>query len=60
MKPHYTRHKGYRRYTGWHDRPVYYMLMSKAEVRERWVLYGVIGSLVAMFGGAVLWILSMI
>ena len=59
MKPHYSKFKGYSRHNG-QRRPVYYMPMSTAEVKERRVLYGLIGTLVAMFGGVVLWTLSMI
>lgn len=61
MKPHYKKFKGARRYhRTFHDRPVYYIPMDEQEVRERRVLYGLTGTLVTMFGGVVLWILSMI
>lgn len=59
-KVHYRRMRGYRRYLGRGGRPVYYLQMSDSEVRERRVLYGVIGILASMIGGAALWILSMI
>lgn len=59
-KVHYRRMRGYRRYPGRGGRPVYYLQMSDSEVRERRVLYGVIGILASMIGGAALWILSMI
>jgi len=58
-RQHYHRFKGYRRYPGIHGRPVYYMPMSKAEVQELHLLYGVIGGLVTLLGGVVLWMATL-
>ena len=59
MKRHYHRYKGYRRYPGRHGRPVYYMPMDQQEIRERHLLYGVIGGLVSALGGVVLWMVTL-
>ncbi len=42
MKTHYRKFKGYKRHPG---RRVYLMPMTEAEVRERRLLYGLIGAL---------------
>ena len=60
MKPHYHRFKGYRRYPGRGGRPVYYMPMSKEEVNERRLLFGLIGTFVTLIGSIILWGVSMI
>lgn len=60
MKRHYHRVKGYRRYPGRKGRPVYYMPMDAQEIKERRVLYGLIGTLAGMAGIVALWVVSMV
>ena len=57
---HYHRCKGYRRHPGRGGRPVYFVPMSRAEVNERRLMYGLIGSLTAVIGGVALWMTAMI
>jgi len=59
MKPHYRRHKGWRRNPGPGGRPVYYMPMSREEVRERRLLYGLIGAFVTIVGSGILWVVTL-
>lgn len=58
-KVHYRRVRGYRRNPGIHGRPVYYMPRTEKEVRERRVLFGLIGGLVSMLGGVALWMATL-
>ena len=58
-KRHYHRFKGYRRYPGRRGRPVYYMPMDQSEIRELHMLYGLIGGLVSLLGGVVLWAITL-
>lgn len=51
MRTHYARVRGYKRYPG---RPVYQVVMSKEEVRERRALYVVISGLVLLIGAVVM------
>lgn len=57
---HYRKLKGYRRYPGRDGRPVYFVSMSRQEVNERRVLFGVIGTLVALAGTVVFCVVSMV
>lgn len=56
MKRHYRRVRGYRRHPGPGGRPVYYMPMDEREVRERHVLYGVIGTVAVLICTIILWV----
>ena len=57
MKPHYRKVKGWNHHPG---RNVYYIPMSKSEVRERRLAGAVIGTMVALVGGLIGWVVSMV
>ena len=59
MKPHYRKQKGWRRYPGHGGRPVYYMAMSASEVKERRLLYALIGTIATLIGSGILWVVSL-
>ena len=56
MKRHYHRYRGWSRCGMRRSRPVYYMPMDEREVRERHVLYGVIGTVAVLICTVILWV----
>jgi len=59
MEPRYARVKGYRR-PGLAGRPVYYIRMSREEIRERRLLAGVIATMAVLLSACILWVVSLI
>ena len=55
MKRHYHRYRGWSRCGMRRSRPVYYMPMGAQEIRERRVLYGLIGTVTMLMALVVLW-----
>ena len=59
METRFARVKGYRR-PGLAGRPVYYIRMSREEIRERRLLAGLIGTVAVLLGACILWVVSLI